>query len=200
MRSLSGILVLSTVLLAAAARPQTQPSQTAQPIELRLTGPRLIRRGDHLKFTLTITNRSDAPAALRFPRIMGDTTTQFVWRVTDTGGRLLPPHVYEGPIESYCPVTSGPSDWDIVVLAPHETMKHDYAGDPTDDFAFPGKGFYRISVKYVLDPNPRLVEAPYEVPNIDKPETYTAKEKIEMSRNMPHVEVTSNEWSMYLGD
>lgn len=180
MLSLRNSFVLTafvSALLAASACPQTQPAPTP-PIEVRLNGPHLIRRGDHLKFAITITNRTDAPVALRFPRIDGDKTTQFIWRVTDAGGRLLPPHFYEGPIQVYCPVTSGPSDWDIVVLALHETMNYDYCCDPTDDFAFPQKGFYRISLTYILDPDPKLVEAPYQVPTVGKPETYTPQQKI----------------------
>jgi hypothetical protein len=53
---------------------------------LRISGPRLIRRGDKLKFNATLTNRSDKPAALRFPHSFFD-RTQFDWRITNAVGR-----------------------------------------------------------------------------------------------------------------
>jgi hypothetical protein len=202
MRLPLGFLLSVAMCLSYRTPAQNQSPQHLQqvsPVKINISGPRLTHRGDHLKFNISVTNQSDAPVALRFPRILGDTTTQFIWRITDVGDRLLPPVSNNGSMEGFCPITSGPSDWDIVVLVPHETMSYDYAGDPSDNFAFPGKGFYRVSVKYILNPDRNLVEAPYHVPS-DKPENYTPREKIEMSRKMPHLETTSNELQLYLAD
>lgn len=159
----------------------------------------MIRRGDTLKFLVTFTNRTDEPIALRFPRPW-ENSTKLTWRVTDMRGHLLPPHIYTGAALPFCPITSPLSDWDIEVLAPHETRDYSYrVGDPSDDFSFPGKGFYRVSLTYILDPLTPIVKAPYEVPS-DGPTLYTPDEKLAMFRQTPRIQTMSDEWQLYLID
>jgi len=191
-------LLAIALALPLPASAQARPV-SASPIEVRISGPRLIHRGDALKFLVTFNNRTDKPVALRLPRLLED-TTKLSWRVTDTNGHLLPPHIYTGPALTFCPITSPLSDWDIEVLAPHETQDYSYrAGDPSDDFAFPGKGFYRVSLTYILDPSTPITKAPYEVPS-NEPDPYTPDEKIAKFKQTPRIETTSNEWQLYLTD
>lgn len=200
MRVAIGPLILAAFSLACPARSQyrsTQVPQSASPVELTISGPRLIHRGDALKFQVTLTNRSAAPIAWRIPLFLE--TTGFIWRITDTGGRLLPPYVYTGPVEYVCGLTSPPSDRDIFILQPQEKMEYAFAGDPSDSFSFPGKGFYRVSLKYVLAPTTFVAEAPYRPPD-EKPDPYTPRQKIDLLQRMPRFEATSNEWQLYLAD
>lgn len=149
-------LALATPLSVVAQDRSPLPS----PVEIRISGPRLIRRGDALKFHVTFTNRADIPLALRFPH-WWEQTTKLVWRINDVGGRLLPPHIDTGPQLPSCPIDNPISDWDIEVLAPHETRDYSYlAGDPSDYFSFPRKGFYVVSLTYILDPTTPVAKAP----------------------------------------
>jgi hypothetical protein len=205
MRSLAPLLLFPALFLASSAHAQSVPAQTQaptpaaiSPVEVTITGPRLIHRGDALKFHVMVTNHSDAPIALRFPRGLGD-TTRLDWKITYPAGRTIPPYVYNGPVFYYCPVVSGPSDEDILIVQPHQTQEYPYAGDPSDYFVFPGKGFYRVSLNYVLDPTYPVVEAKYRPPD-EPPSPYTPRQKLELLRKMPHIEVTSNVWQLYLTD
>ena len=168
----------------------------ASPVQITISGPHLIRRGQTLKFNVTLTNHSDKPVALRFPFLFDD-ETRFVWNITNTSGRTLPPQVYDGPPVYYCPVTGAVNDMMISVLQPGEKMDYQFAGDPSDDFVFTGKGYYHVSLKYVLAPTRNIEEARYHPPD-EKPEPYTPRQKIEMLQNTPRFEAASNVWTMYL--
>jgi len=170
----------------------------ASPLELQISGPRLIHRGQTLKFNVTLTNRSDKPVAFRFPFEFDD-ETRFAWRITDTGGRLLPPPVYTGPPIFVCPVTGPVTDSAITVLQPGEKMEYPNAGDPSDQFAFPGKGFYRVTLTYVLVPTSYIEVARFRPPD-KKPGRYTPQQKIEMLKAQPRFEAVSNVWQFYLAD
>jgi hypothetical protein len=190
-------LALAALALTCPLSVKAQVQSASPPsIEVKISGPRLIRRGDVLKFHVTFTNRTDGPLALRLPH-WWEQSTKLSWRITDTGGRLLPPHTYAEPQLAFCPIDSPISDWDIEVLAPHETRDYSYlAGDPSDYFSFPKKGFYLISLSYILDPTTPVTKAPYEVPS-NPPEPYTGDQKRDMFKRTPRIEATSNEWQVY---
>jgi len=198
MRASQLALLAVALVFPLTARAQAH-SVPASPIEVRISGPRLIRRGDALKFLVTFTNRTDKPIALRLPRLWED-PAKLTWRGTDTSGHLLPRYIYTGPALGFCPVTSPLSDSDIEILAPHETRDYSYrAGDPSDEFSFRGKGFYRVSLTYILDPSTPITKAAYEVPS-NEPDPYTPDEKLAMFKRTPRIETTSNEWQLYLID
>jgi hypothetical protein len=199
------LIASALALLIALSAPAYSSGQTqtpapsapaASPIELTISGPRYIRLGDDLKFKVTLTNRSDKPVAVRSPFLFGE-ETRFVWRITDYGGRLLPPHIYEKLF--VCPVTGPVMDFMITVLQPGEKMDYPFAGDPSNSFVFPGKGFYKVTLSYVLAPTHYVTISPIRPPD-EKPETYTPQQKVEMIKNQPRFETTSNVWQMYLGD
>lgn len=190
------VALLVVALTAPGSVAAQGHSVAASPIEIKITGPRVIRRGEVLKFHVTFTNQTERPLALRFPR-WWEQTSKMYWRITDTGGRVLPPHVYTETQAGVCLIDGPISDWDIEVLAAGETRDYSYlASDPSDDFLFPRKGFYLVSLTYVLDPATPMAKAPYEVPS-NEPQTYTAEQKLEMFKRTPRIETTSNEWQLY---
>lgn len=200
MRLTIGPLLLAALSLARPASSQdrsTQVPQTNSPVELTISGPRLIHRGDALKFRVTLTNRSMAPIAWRVPDSFE--TTGFIWRIADTDGHRLPPPVYIGPVHYIyvCGTPSPISDRSIFILQSQEKMEYDHAGDPSDSFSFPGKGFYRVSLKYVLDPG--LGEGPYRLPDKELG-LYAPGHKFDHLEKMPRFEVVSNEWQIILAD
>jgi hypothetical protein len=184
----------------AASEPQNGASSAA-PVELRITGPHLIHLGDTLRFTATLTNRSDQPIALRYHFGAYD-DTRFVWRVTDAGHRLLPPHVYDGPPMFICPVVGPVTDRQIIILKPGESTQTEL-GDPSDEFAFTGKGFYRVTLTYRLVPTHGEVDGIVVCkfcPAPDKSDAYTPEQKVEMLKKTGYIQVVSKEWHMYLTD
>jgi hypothetical protein len=189
-------------LLIALSVPAYSPGQTpndSSPIELHISGPHLIHRGQTLNFKVTMTNRSDKPIAVRRPFGLFD-QTKLTWQITDTAGRPLQPRVYEFPPGVFvCPIIGPFPDRVIEVLRPGETIDFSYASDPSDDFLFPGNGFYRVSLTYALRQNPDVEESRYRYPN-EKPEAYTPHQKVEMFHAMPSIDVTSNVWQVHLAD
>jgi hypothetical protein len=193
------LALLATALALPLSAGTQEQLASVSPVEIRISGPHLIRRGDALRFQVRFTNRTDNPLALRLPRLSED-SAKLVWRVTDIGGRLLPPHTHTALSGSFCPVTSPLSDWDIEVLAPHETRDYSYrVGDPSDDFTFPGKGFYLVSLTYILDPATPIARAPYKVPS-NEPHPYTPDQKLAIFKRTSRIETKSNEWQLYLAD
>lgn len=197
MRRALAVALFACFLTAGPAHSLDQAAPNAvAPVQITISGPHLIRRGETLKFNVTLVNRSDKPVALRFPFLFDD-ETRFVWNITNSSGRTLPPQVYDGPPVYYCPVTGAVNDMMISVLQPGEKMDYQFAGDPSDDFVFTGKGYYHVSLKYVLAPTRNIEAARYRPPD-ERPEPYTPRQKIEMLQNMPRLEATSNVWTMYL--
>jgi hypothetical protein len=198
----SALALLIALSVPGYSSGQTQtsaPSAPAvSPIQVTISGPRYIRLGDDLKFKVTLTNRSDKPIAVRSPFFYDD-ETRFTWRITDFGGRLLPPHLYDSPKGFFCPVTGPVMDFMVTVLQPGEKMDYAFAGDPSNSFAFPGKGFYKVTLSYVLAPTHYVTISPIR-PSDEKPEAYTPQQKVEMIKNQPRFETISNVWQMYLGD
>jgi hypothetical protein len=192
------LIALSVPAYSSGQTQSSAPSAPAvSPIEVTISGPRYIRLGGDLKFKVTLTNRSDKPVAVRSHLLFGE-ETGFIWRITDHGGRLLPPHIYDEKL-LVCPVTGPVMDFMITVLQPGEKMDYPFAGDPSDSFVFPGKGFYRVTLSYVLAPVQYVAVAPFRPPD-EKPGAYTPQQKVEMIKNQPRFETTSNVWQMYLGD
>jgi hypothetical protein len=202
------LLSSATALLIALSVPIYSPCQpkdaaaTASPIEVTISGPRLIHVGDTLNFKATLTNRSDKPLAVMTRTLWSD-PPQFTWRITDMGGRLLPPPdpdpMYGAWIVFFCPVTSLINDFDIKVLQPGEKMDYPIPDDPSDFFAFTGKGFYRVALTYALKTtrSAPIQVHPYRRPD-EIPEAYTPQQKIDMYNSQPPIQVTSKDWIVYL--
>jgi hypothetical protein len=139
--------VTRAMLPAATARGD----EVAQPaaVQLEITGPRLIHRGDEVHFRVFLTNRS--PETIIIPSPTGACEPGLVWLITDSAGKPLPPPPAVG---FFCPVTGRPAvgDSDFVLLNRGERIEIPVDGDPTDSVMFRGEGFYRVSVTYHFYP------------------------------------------------
>jgi hypothetical protein len=182
----------------------TPPALTARsdnatvsaPVELEITGPRLIHRGHELRFRAFLTNRS--PETIIIPAPNGMLRASTNWKTTDTAGKELPTPRWEG---GYCPVTGLPSvgDSDFVFLKSGERIEIPVPGDPSDLVVFPGKGFYLVTLSYQFTP-PKIWH------NADGSLFYfmgisgskmSAEWQERVLKTAP-VQATSKAWSMYL--
>jgi hypothetical protein len=192
----AALLSAVSFVCAGATQPQTI-APAASPLEIHISGPRQIHRDFPVPMKVTFTNRSAAPLALRFPLFFND-STRLNWSVTDGAGHELPPPMQTERL-LVCPVTGPLLDWNISVLEPGETMEYEFAGDPSDGVVFSGKGFYRISLHYVLTPTTYATVWPFRPAN-EKAGKYTPAQKVEMIKNASRLEATSNEWVVFLTD
>lgn len=187
------LLVALSCLGSADSRAQTL-IPTASQLEIHISGPRQIHRDFPIKMKVQFINRSEAPLALRPPVFYGD-DTQLAWVVTDAAGRELPPKQRL----LICPVTGPLMDWNITVLDPGETMEYEFAGDPADGVVFKSKGFYRISLRYVMTPTTYVTVGPFRPAN-ERDRKYTPAQKVAMIKSTSRLETTSNEWVVFLAD
>lgn len=188
---LSLLAALATVPIPLSYAQGESPTS----VELRLSGPRLVRRGDALHFKAVLVNRSTKPVAFALRQGGWDCDGVFSWTVTDTGDHLLPPVPREPVRGMICCLTSGISEEEVIVLQPGE--KHEVAelSDPSDSFAFHGKGFYRVTLQFLFRPglvdqgNGRSFE-----------EVVKSGSKLELAFKTGTVGATSNVWNVYLTD
>jgi hypothetical protein len=136
----------------------------ATSVEVEISGPRLIKRGDTLHFRAFLTNRSPETVIVRAPN--GMLQASMSWKTTDSAGKELPPPHWEGV---YCPVTSMPSvgEGDFVALKGGERIEIPLLGDLSDMVLFPGKRFLPgyvalpvLSAKAMAQPG-RHADIPY---------------------------------------
>jgi hypothetical protein len=195
LKSVAFCCVLGLAILpAATAHDNEAPAPAA--VELEIKGPRLIHRGEELKFRVFLTNRSAQTIIIPSPK--GAFQPSMLWTITDSAGKSLPP---PPPLGFFCPVTGRPAvgDADFISLKSGEQIEIPVDGDPTDSVMFSGKGFYRISLTYMFYP-PKLWRS------ADGKTTYMTgisgsnmtPEWQERVIHTPPVHATSNTLSMYL--
>lgn len=196
LRTVAAFLVLAVGIPIYSQAQTKTASPATSPVEMTISGPHYIRRGDALNFKVTLTNRSDKPVAVA-PLMFGGGASA-IWRVTDFGGRLLPPHLYD-QLRGYCPVTGPVMGYMLTVLQPGASMDFSSAGDPSDEFAFPGKGVYKVTLTFKQTHALYIGISPERQAN-EKSGQYTPAEKLAIFKDQPRIEATSNVWQMYLGD
>lgn len=179
---------------AGAVQAQTTAS-TKSPLAIQISGPRQIHRDFPIKMKVTFTNHSAAPLALHFPFFFGD-STRLDWVVTDGSGHQLQPPIPKERL-LVCPVTGPLMHWNITVLEPGEAMDYEFAGDPSDSVVFEGKGFYRISLRYMLTATNDVAVSSHSPAN-EKLSKYTPEQKVAMIKTTPQLEIISNEWIVFL--
>lgn len=192
--------VAAAVLVPVAFTAYAQPQATApapSPIELRIAGPRLIHRGDELKFTATLTNTSNFPVALIFYQ-EGEYISSFHWKITDSGDRVLPPP--QRTLEGVCLVSGANSEDGIKVLQPGERLVYTIPEDPSDEFVFHGKGYYKATVTYAFDPLSVVSVKDAQREFIGTPYAVGPYPKRELLLKTPRITVASNVWQMYLAE
>jgi hypothetical protein len=198
------IVLFSALLVAASPAPAQQPAAQAvsspatAAAELEISGPRLIRFGDDLKFHVFLVNRS--PSTILFPSPAGHYRPGLEWTITDTSGTVLPPPNWYSSF-GYCPVVGRPSvgDDDFVFLKPGERIEITNPGDPSYFFSFPREGFYRVTLHLGFQP-PRIWHSPDGslTSYMGICGSTMSPGKQEKLLNTPPVDVTSNTWTMYL--
>jgi hypothetical protein len=154
-------LLLCMPFAAAYALPAPAqvpvPSQVAKQVagqpnlELRLSGPTIIHRGDRVEFKAMLINRSSAPVLIRPSERSHALVFATWWDATDASGVPLG-HESIG----YCPVDGLDyshkwrlTDSSIHVLKPGESAEVPLMfPDPRDPLKFRKKGTYQITLHY----------------------------------------------------
>jgi hypothetical protein len=176
----------------APSQPQTRTPDTSL-IELRITGPRLIRVGEKLSFKGVIANNSTQPIAFALRQGGWDCDGVFSWKITDAADRQLPPMERPPVTGMICCLTSGVSEDELIVLQPGQKYELPELSDPSDDFTFPGKGFYRVSLRFFY--RPAMIDDGRKPEEIAKPGS-----KWELALRTGVLDLTSNAWNVYLTD
>ena len=189
---------LIALSVSAHSPRQTQSSAPAEsPIEIQISGPKVIHVGQDLHFKVTLVNRSAAPVVLTYVHD-GWADSNFQWSITDTADRLLSPPTPTGPQQLVCLMSGPVPEERIQIIEPGEKFLYTTNEDPPDDFAFPGKGFYKVKLRFSFDP---ATLAPLEALERDyKLLPYAPKPgpKRVMLYRTPKIDVSSNIWTMYL--
>jgi hypothetical protein len=196
------LIASCTALLIALCVPAYSSGQTqtaapaASPIEIQISGPKVIRVGQDLHFKVTLINHSAVPMALTFWHD-GWADSNFEWSITDTADRWLPPPTPIGPQPMVCLLSGAVSEEQIQVLVPGEKFVYTTKADPSNDFAFPGKGFYKVRLRFRFDP---ATLSPLDA--VEREYKFLARGKPGPKRAMlyktPKIDVSSNVWTMYL--
>lgn len=181
--------VVLVAMLGSASNAQIATDHTLPPgLELQISGPRLIRRGEKLRFTGKILNHSANPVAFALRQGGWDCDGAFRWKITDTREQQLPPLRHDAVPGMVCCLTSHVSEDELIVLNPGEELALSGLSDPSDFFTFPRNGFYRVSLRFIFDPY------------ITDVRQVKAGSRWEEAVKTGRVDVWSNEWHMYLTD
>jgi hypothetical protein len=191
------------ILACLVAPSQTDVRSAHVEVQLIISGPRLIRADQDLKFRAFLVNRSAEPIVVPSPT--GWYQAVLTWKITDTSGRLLPPNKRGMVFGDNVGAGQGAAfkDADFVLLKPGDKTKIMNLGDPADRFVFGGKGFYEVTLQYSFSPplDTSHIVAGQE-PNAEHSQfglyhsTLSPELKSRLLKNP--IEVTSNKWKMYL--
>jgi len=192
------VAALCLVLVSAgeASRSQTL-ARASSPLELQISGPRLIHRGEKLQFKAVVVNRSQRPVAFAFRQGGWDCDGVFRWTITDTADRLLPT---PEPVRGICCLTSAVREDEIVVLQPGEKRETPELSDPSDFYRFPGNGFYRVRLRLVFLAEVLMNDGRGHYHYLAPEEVSEPKSNLELAVKSGRIDVTSNTWNVYLAD
>jgi hypothetical protein len=145
------LAALVLFVLPSYSTCQSQSSaDSPAPLELVIDGPGLIHVGQTLVFKVFLTNRSSKPVAVA-QRVSGSIFSTFRWKIVDARDEELPRATVKDP-RVFCPLSSPLGELEVRVLQPGEKLVYRQAGDPSDYYAFPGKGVYRVTLRYTFQP------------------------------------------------
>jgi len=192
---------------------QTKHPKSAQGvIELKISGPGLIRTGREVRFKIIVANRLSHPIIIA-DRSTGNELSNFTWSIVNATGKEVPtgPIDPKHPTKVWIDTMAGPlSDTAVHVLVPGAELLYKRASDPTvascePRFAkldgmecvlrriFPGKGVYRFQLHYRFAPAGKWDYTD----NILKTLTLSPA-NIEVLQTTPAVDIASNEWRVSL--
>jgi hypothetical protein len=178
---------------------RTTPASDS-PLELRISGPRLIHRADKLKFKAVVISHSRVPMAFAYRQGGWDCDGAFRWTITDMGNHLLPPPPREPVYGMICCLTSSVGENEIVVLQPAEKRETPELSDPSDFYAFPRNGFYRVTLRLLFAPEVVVSDGHGRLHELTREEISEPESKSELAAKTGSIDVTSNAWNVYLGD
>jgi hypothetical protein len=200
---------LPLLLLALVAQPSISPGQTGggaavspAPVDLVISGPHVVHRGENLWFTATLRNRSGKVMAV--PSIGKSRGWTYIggewWKIIDKRGKPLNS---KPPVEILFDNNVGMptyQDSDFVLLKPGETIQYTHAalGDPSDRFAFPGTGDYSLSLSWNFcapKVNPHSNGTVEYACGITRSLSQSVKEVLLAT---PSFDVKSNVWTIHL--
>jgi len=200
---------LWTVIPAPSLRAPSQsrtPSNEPPPLEVRISGPGLIRVGQEVRFKIVLINHSAQPIVIA-DRSTGKMWSNFAWSVVDERGGAVPTAPLKPGQILVDDIAGVLFDRELHVLEPGEKLPYRLAGDPTvsscypsgenmkclEKRVFPGKGAYRVRLHYRFSP---AGEWDYK----DRPTgTLTLSPRnVEVLKMTPPVDITSNEWIVHL--
>jgi hypothetical protein len=186
---LSGIGVPTAAQQPEAASP---PRSNDANVELTISGPRVIRAGEDLRFRAFIVNRSSDVIAIPSPTYPYG--CGLGWTITDRSGRTLPMRLGT----PYCPLRELPPirDGDFILVQPGQRVELKEIGDPSNCFLFPGRGFYRVSLRFVFD-RPSRKLATFGT-NGRFPRTSVSEQSLETLLQAPAIDASSAPWTLYL--
>jgi len=193
-------LLLALASICSASPGQTGQSAKPAPVELAISGPSVIHRGDKLWFTATLTNRSDATIAV--PSATSSIAWWYMidggWSITDKKGKELA----SKPTGAFDNVNSMPTfkDSDFVLLKPGEQIEYDHEilGDPSDRFLFPGNGIFDVSLRWHFC-TPTVKDVPNGAVAYTCGVTRSLSQPLkEILLATPSVDVNSNVWHLRL--
>lgn len=150
-------VLLALITVSSASKAQSAPGAlVSSTFDLVISGPHVVRIGENLWFTATLTNRSGQ--AIAVPSKQTGKNWQYMggewWKIADKWGRQL--QYKPGTVAFTDNNTVMPTydDTDFVLLKPGEKIeyKHETLGDPSDKFIFPGKGIYSMSLSWNFCP------------------------------------------------
>jgi hypothetical protein len=139
-----------------SAQQSTKPLVPAQPVlELRISGPSVIHRRDHVEFKAMLVNHSSVAVLISPTERSQDVVFRSWWDATDASGAALD-HESIG----YCPVDGADysrkwrlTDDSIRILKPGESAEVPLTfPDPRDPLKFRKKGTYQLTLRYFFNP------------------------------------------------
>lgn len=188
----SAMALLIALSMPADSSGQAQaPAPAASPLELTISGPGIVRTGQTLLFKATLINRSSAPIAISM-RQPNQIFSTFSWKITNSDGKENP-HLEATERFAFCPLSVPLRDADIRILQPGEHFEIKNAGDPSDLYAFPGKGTYVVTYRYEFSPSIPVegVDHKYWIGMEN-----LSQVNVDRLKNTPSLSITSNTWLM----
>jgi hypothetical protein len=194
---------LAYAILACLVAPsQTDVRGTPVEVQLIISGPRLIRANQDLKFSAFLVNRSTEPIVV--PSTTGWYQAILTWKITDASGKTLPPNQHWKVLTDNVGAGQGPAfkTEDFVLLKPGQKTEIMNLGDPADRFLFGGKGFYEVTLQYSFSPPLNTPQILVQGPNAEHSQVglyhSTLSPELRGLLLKNPIETTSNKWEMFL--
>jgi len=185
---------------------QSRTPLNAPPVELRISGPGVIRVGQEVRFKVLLTNHSSHPIVVA-DRSAGKMWSNFAWTVVDKNGDAVPTAPVKPGQILVDDIAGVLFDRELHVLEPEARLLYRLADDPTvsscypsgekmkclEKRIFPGKGTYRVRLHYRFSP-----KGEWDYKDLPTGRLTLSPGNVEVLKMTPPVDITSNEWIVHL--